>query len=66
VLVPGHRLAVIHNSTNVGAAIALTVIARIFRGSIKIMTHACVVANLMSHDLKVNIILVIGFWHILK
>jgi hypothetical protein len=66
VLVPGHRQVIIHNSTNVGAGIALAVITRT-SAIIKIMEHASVVANLMSHDLKVNIIPVIGkFWQLPK
>jgi len=58
-LVPGHSLEVIHNSTNVGAAIALAVITRISRWSIKVMTHASVVANLMSQDLEGKIMLTV-------
>ena len=48
----GDSLVIVHDSTNVGTGFSKAVVARGSRGSIEVMLHASVVANLMGEDLE--------------
>lgn len=48
----GDSLVVVHDTTDVGAGLALAVIARVAGRTVEVVFHAGVVTNLMCHDLK--------------